>query len=226
MFDFRYKSDIRSTKTNPTREHPLTFIPPTHDSSERILRNGKRRGSSTTVTPSSATKTRSFKLPNTPTPPSSKTDEISSTNTTNEKILVPSSNNHPDEEETGDNDSSRSVSPTTSGISTASSSPPLSNTNENQSITTATRIPIDLSNSKATIMSNELQLKSNNSLIPYHFPNELLFPSSFKKLSSPSPPAPSSSSSSAFLPMSSQLYFNSLTSTHYPTLSPLSKSSH
>lgn len=220
-FFCRYKSDIRSTKTNPTREHPLTYIPPIHDSSERILRNGKRRGSSTTVTPSSTTKTRSFKLPMTPM--SSKTDE----RTANEKILLPSSNNLQDEEETGDNDSSRSVSPTTSGISTtSSSSPPLSNTNENSSMMTTTTIPIDLPNCQTTTtttISNESHSKPNDSLIPYHFPNEILFPSSFKKLSSTSSPVSSSSSpSGSYLPLPSQLYFNSLTS----TLSSLSKSSH
>lgn len=203
---------MRSTKTNQNREHPLTYIPPVHDSSERILRNGKRRGSSTTVTPSSTTKTRSFKLPNTRI--SSKTDET----TTNEKMLLPSSNNLQDEDETGDNDSSRSVSPTTSGISTTSSSPPLSNTNDTPSTAT---IPIDLSNCQTTTtIANESHLKPNDSLIPYHFPNEILFPSSFKKLSSTSSPV--SSPPGSFLPLPSQLYFNSLTS----TLSSLSKSSH
>jgi hypothetical protein len=208
IFYFSYKSDIRSTKPN----HQLTLIPPSHDSTERILRNGKRRGSSTTVTPSSTTKTRSFKIPETPV--ASKKSEISS----DEKILIPSSTNLLDEDETGDNYSSRSVSPTTSGISTTSSSPPLSTNNENQS----TSIPMDLSNSK----SNDQQLKSNDPLIPYHFPNEMLFPSSdyfsstnsfnlpsFNKLSS-------TSSNSSYLPITSQLYFN------YPPVSSLSKSSH
>ncbi len=215
-FCFSYKSDIRSTKSN----HPLALIPPSNESTERILRNGKRRGSSTTVTPSSSTKTRSFKIPETP---------ISTSKNSDEKILIPSSTNLPDEDETGDNYSSRSVSPTTSGISTTSSSPPLSMNNENQSRTN----PMDLSNSK----TNEQQLKNKDSLIPYHFPNEMLFPSSdyfsstnsfnlpsFNKLSSPTSTV--SSSSSSYLPITSQIYFNSLTSSHYPTVSSLSKSSH
>jgi len=250
-----YKSDVCSTKQNPNRDHQLTSIPSSHESTERILRNGKRRGSSTTVTPSSTTKTRSFKIPEKPSS-SSKTDE---TSTTIKKLVTSSTNNHDDDEtnsrniggddEIGDNYSSRSVSPTTSGISTtSSSSPPLFNNNENQS----TSIPIDLSNTKTTLnidenTSNSIiqpssKIKTNDTIIPYHFSNDMLFPSStnpsdyfsslngstnsfnlpsFNKLSSTS----SNISPSSYHPIPSQLYFNSLTSPHYPSISSLSKSS-
>ncbi len=243
---------MRSIKQNSNRDHQLPSISSSssssHESTERILRNGKRRGSSTTVTPSSTTKTKSFKIPETPS--TSKNDEPS---TIIEKLVRPLSNNIHDEDETnirntngggddetGDNYSSRSVSPTTSGISTTSSSPPLSNHIENQS----TSIPIDLSNSKPT-MNIEQSSKSNTkeTLIPYHFTNDMLFSSStnssdyfsslnqstnsfnlpsFQKLSSTS----STISPSSYLPIPSQLYFNSLTtSPHYPSISSLSKSS-
>ncbi len=208
---FRYKSDVRSIKPNPNRDHQLPSIPSTHESTERILRNGKRRGSSATVTPSSTTKTRSFKIPETP-PPSSKADE---TLTTNEKLIVPPSRNMNEDDETGDNDSSRSVSPTTSGISTTSSSPPLSNNNENSSLSN----PVDLSNSK-----------TKDPLIPYHFPNDLLFSTStnssdyFSSTNSFNLSLSSTSSTvspSSYCPIPSEIYFNSL-----PSVSSLSKSSH
>ena len=225
--NFRYKPEVRSTKPNPIREHQLTSIPLIHESTERILRNGKRRGSSTTVTPTSTTKTRSFKIPETP-----KIEEI---NSTNEKLITASliNNNDDDEmmrktsggggdDEIGDNYSSRSVSPTTSGISTTSSSPPLLTNHENQLI----------SNPKSTVDNEEnlSHTKTDSSIIPYHFTNDMLFPSStnpldyfsstnsFNKLSS------TVSSSSPYLPNSSQLYFNSLSSPHYPPISSLSKS--
>lgn len=167
-----------------------SIVPSIHESTERILRNGKRRGSSTTVTPNSTTKTKSFKIPETP---------------------KPTNNNTNDDDETGDNYSSRSISPTTSAISTTSSSPPLSNTNNNESPMITN--PIDLSNTK----SNEENDLSDSK---YHFTNnDILYPStdSFN--------VPSSSPSSSFLPISSQIYFNSLTSPHYsPTVSSLTKS--
>ena len=62
----RYKNDIRPSKQNTNRDHQLTTTPSSHDSTERILRNGKRRGSSITVTPSPTTKTKSFKIPEAP----------------------------------------------------------------------------------------------------------------------------------------------------------------
>jgi len=88
-------------------------------------------------------------------------------------------------------------------------------------------------------MNIEQSSKSNTkeTLIPYHFTNDMLFPSStnpsdyfsslhgstnsfnlssFNKLSS---------TSSTVSPSSYQLYFNSLTSPHYPSISSLSKSS-
>ncbi|CAF1245195.1 unnamed protein product [Adineta steineri] len=259
----RYKSEVRSTKQNHNRDQQLTSIPSSHDSTERILRNGKRRGSSTTVTPNSATKNNSFKIPDTP-PLPSKNDETSSII---EKFITPSSININDEDETnslneekrnttisndssvgggggsggsgsvddeiGDNYSSRSISPTTSGTSTSSSSPPLLSTNtENQSLT----IPVDLSNSKTTI---NVEQKMNDTLIPYHFTNDMVNPSSyFSSLHGSTNPftlpsfnkLPSQSStmspSSSYLPIPSQLYFNSLTLPHYSSVSSLSKSSH
>jgi hypothetical protein len=229
---WRYKNDIRSTKQNNNRDQQLNTNPSSHESTERILRNGKRRGSNTTVTPSSTTKNNSFKIPETP--------SSSTTNTIIEKILLPSSTNINDEDETGDNCSSRSVSPTTSGISTtSSSSPPLSNNIENPS----SSIPIDLSNSKTTINIEENKTLNQSSKSTYHFSNDILFPSStdsseyfsslhtstnsfnlpnFNKLSSTSSPV----SPSSYLPISSKLYFNSLTPPHYPSVSSLSKSSH
>ncbi len=225
----RYKSDVRSIKANHNRDHQLTSIPSSNDSTERILRNGKRRGSSTTVTPSSTTKSNSFKIPERPAT-SSKLDDAqkrvarSSTNINDEdeKILVGDTTNGGDED-IGDNYSSRSVSPTTSGTSTTSSSPPLPNPSS---------IPIDLSNSKANI---NVEQNTNDTLIPYDFTNNMVNPSnyfsslhgstnsfslpSFNRLSSQSP-------SSSYLPIPSQLYFNSLTIPHYPSVSSFSKSSH
>ncbi|CAF5160782.1 unnamed protein product, partial [Rotaria sp. Silwood1] len=158
-----YKSDVRATKHNRhnhhhnhNRDYLLTSTTSSHSSvhlqsnndlltnepAERILRNGKRRGTYTTVTPNATTKTNSFKIPEAP---PTRTDEILTT----EKLIdnnlgAPSSsstsiNDEDDtnsisgektlvrngvDDETGDNCSSRSVSPTTSGASTTSSSPP------------------------------------------------------------------------------------------------------
>lgn len=140
---FRYKPEIRSTKsnTNSIREPPVVHLPSIHESTERILRNGKRRGSSTTVTPNSTTKTRSFKIPETPkTDKSSQDDENLQSKNTN--ILTDD-----------DNYSSRSVSPTTSAVSTISSSPPLLSNQDNLSTT------------------------PTNSLVSYNFPDQILFPS-------------------------------------------------
>jgi hypothetical protein len=202
----RYKNDIRPNKQNPNRDHQLTTTPSSHDSTERILRNGKRRGSSITVTPSPTTKTKSFKIPEAPVA------------IKNDKLIVPLDEdiirNPSGDDETGDNDSSRSVSPITSGTSTtSSSSPPLNQT------------AIDLSN------SNTSNSKTNP---PYHFPNDILFPSSanssdyfsslhgstnsfslpsFNKLSS-------TSSSSSYLPIPF------LTNSSYPSVTSLSKSTH
>jgi hypothetical protein len=199
----RYKNDIRSIKPNHNRDHPLTSTPSSQDSTERILRNGKRRGSSITVTPSPTTKTKSFKIPEAPV--SKIEDELNSPN--EDKTLNRNGNI---DDETGDNYSSRSVSPITSGTSTtSSSSPPLHQT------------PIDLSNSKT----------NDNTLIPYHFPNDILFPSSanssdyFSSLHGSTNPfsLPSFnklSSTSSYLPIPF------LTTSPYPSISSLSKSSH
>ena len=100
---------------------------------ERILRNGKRRGTYSTVTPSAASKSDSFKIPEAPptksdeilnaeklidtgsgAPSSSSTsvnDEDDTNSISGEKTLV----RNGVDDETGDNCSSRSVSPTTSG---------------------------------------------------------------------------------------------------------------
>jgi hypothetical protein len=243
FFVRRYKSDVRSTKQNHNRDQQLTSIPSTHDSTERILRNGKRRGSSTTVTPTSATKNHSFKIPPTPRT-SSKTDDASSvprnvtdedeTNSLVEEKRNTTSSNGDDE--IGDNDSSRSLSPTTSGTSTTSSSPPLSTNADTHLSSSTAPIAVDLSNSTATI---NIEQKPNDSLIPYHFPREMVDPSSyfssrhgpsnpfalssFNKLSSQ---PPTISSPSSFLPMPAQLYFNSLAMPHYSSVPSLSKSSH
>lgn len=204
---YSYKSDIRSTKSNHNqhqhhhhhnhhnhREHQLNSITSLHESTERILRNGKRRGSNTTVTPNSTTKTRSFKIPETPQILTSKIDETNISNPNGNSTIT---NNNDDE--IGDNYSSRSVSPTTSGISTTSSSPPLLNTNDNTSILN----PIDLSNTKSTTI--EIQSKTNENLLPYHFSNDLLFTST--------------TNSTSYLPIPSQIYFN------YPSVSSLPQSS-
>ena len=205
---------MRSSKSNHHRDHQLTLIPPSHESTERILRNGKRRGSSTTVTPSSATKSRSFKIPEAPV--TLKNGQTSIRGSKSDKILVPSSTNLNDDDEIGDNDSSRSVSPTTSGISTTSSSPPLSTNNENQS-------------TSKSMIENEEQLNTKESLIPYHFPNEMLFPSSINSFTLPAfnklSPTSSTVSPSSYIPISSQLYLNSLSSSHYPPVSSPSNSS-
>ncbi|CAF0888984.1 unnamed protein product [Adineta ricciae] len=245
----RYKSDVRSTKQNHNRDQQLTSIPSTHDSSERILRNGKRRGSSTTVTPSSTSKNQSFKIPPTPplltktddgTPnvlPSSvnANDEDDANSLNEEKQTITNSNRGGHDEEIGDNDSNRSLSPMTSGASTTSSSPPLSTTTENQlSSDTTTTIPADLSTKTTTL---NFEQKANHNLLPYHFPSEIVDPSSyfssrhgstnafnlptFNKLSSQSSTIPS-----PFLSMPAQLYFNSLTLPHYPSVPSLSKTSH
>jgi hypothetical protein len=218
-----YKSDVRSTKhnrhnhhhnhnrdyllTSPASSQPALHLQSNNNSSsnepaERILRNGKRRGTYTTVTPNSTTKSNSFKIPEAP---PSKTDEILST----EKLTdtgsgAPSSsstsvNDEDDtnsisgektlvrngvDDETGDNCSSRSVSPTTSGTSTTSSSPPPSIqeksiipsvTNNNEQSTSS--IPIDLSNSRTSIKIED-NLSSFNSLVQT--------PSPSKSLSTPS----------------------------------------
>ncbi len=243
FFYSRYKSDIRTTKQNYNRDHPLSSIPSSHESTERILRNGKRRGSSTTVTPSSTTKTRSFKIPETPSSSSSKNEKLptSSSSSTNinddDEANIRNTCVGGGDDEIGDNYSSRSVSPTTSGISTTSSSPPLSNNNENQSILN----PIDLSNSKSTINieENTLNSKTKDPLIPYHFTNDMLFSSSpnpsdyFSSLNGSTNSfnlqsfnkTSSNVSPSSYLPIPSQLYFNSLTSPHYTSVTSLSKSS-
>ncbi|CAF3247568.1 unnamed protein product [Rotaria sp. Silwood2] len=248
----RYKSDIRSTiKQNHNRDHQLTS---TYETTERILRNGKRRCSTTaTVIPNSTTKIDSFKMPEIP------PTKIDDNTKIIEKFIIPSSNNNHDEdeinlineeknlrktlsingdEELGDNYSSRSISPITSGTSTTSSSPLLSNNIENQS-----SIPIDLSNSKIIMnieqnKSNSIvQQSSNDTLIPYHFTNDMLYSTSSnssdyfsslqnstnsfnlasfnKQLSSVS-----SSSSSSYHSIPTQVYLNP------SNYSSLSKSSH
>ena len=237
----------------------MTSTPTSHESTERILRNGKRRGSTTTVTPNLSVKTNSFKIPEAPPIKiddkpkvmekfidSSSTnihddDELSSI--TEEKSPIQNTNG---DDEIIDNYSNRSVSPTTSSTtSTASSSPLLSNNIENQS----SSIPIDLSNSKMTmnieqntsnsITERSIKSKTEDTLIPCHLTNEMLFSSSdyfsslqnsansfhlssFNKLSSTSSAMPPSSYHS----ISSQIYLNSLKTSHYPSVSSLSNSSH
>ncbi|CAF1597605.1 unnamed protein product [Rotaria sp. Silwood1] len=206
----RYKSDIRSTiKQNHNRDHQLNS---TYETTERILRNGKRRCSTTTTTviPNSTTKINSFKMPEIP------PTKIDDNRKIIEKFIIPSSSsslntNHNDDDEIneektliknltinidedlGDNYSSHSISPLTSGTSTTSSSPLLSNNIENH-----TTIPIDLSNSKLIMNIEEnktntiIQQTSNDKLIPYHFTNDMLYSTnsfnlgSFNKLSSTS----------------------------------------
>ncbi|CAF3789316.1 unnamed protein product [Rotaria sp. Silwood1] len=204
----RYKSDIRSTiKQNHNRDHQLNS---TYETTERILRNGKRRCSTTTVIPNSTTKINSFKMPEIP------PTKIDDNRKIIEKFIIPSSSsslntNHNDDDEIneektliknltinidedlGDNYSSHSISPLTSGTSTTSSSPLLTNNIENH-----TTIPIDLSNSKLLMNIEEnktntiIQQTSNDKLIPYHFTNDMLYSTnsfnlgSFNKLSSTS----------------------------------------
>jgi hypothetical protein len=259
----RYKPEVRSIKPTQNREYQVPSTPVTHEPTERILRNGKRRGSSIPITPTSTTKANSFKIPSTP--PSTKIDEklvdnnsnnvpsigVNDEDDTNSMIEEKNLIRNIGDDETGDNCSSRSISPTTSGTSTTSSSPPLSNNMDHQS----SSIPIDLSNSKTMI--NEEQ-ETKDSLIPYHFINDMLFSSPANSSgyfpSPPPPPQPqpylhgstnsfslplhstnntnkrsatsSAVSPSSYLPIPSQLYFNSLTIPHYSSVSSLSKSSH
>ncbi|CAF1037532.1 unnamed protein product [Rotaria sordida] len=248
----RYKSDIRSSiKQNHNRDHQL---PSTYETTERILRNGKRRCSTTatTVIPNSTTKINSFKMPEIP--PTTKIDD---NRKIIEKLIIPSSlssssssssnNNHDEDEineeknliknlnvngddEIGDNYSSRSISPITSGTSTTSSSPLLSNNIENQ-----TSIPIDLSNSKIIMnmeqnKSNSIaQQTSNDTLIPYHFTNDILYSTStnssdyFSSLQNSTNPfnlASFNKSSSSYHSIPTQVYLNT------SNYSSLSKSSH
>jgi len=215
-FFYSYKSDVRPTKHNRHNHHhnhnrdylltstissPSTVhIQSTNNSSsnepaERILRNGKRRGTYTTVTPNTTTKSNSFKIPEAPpsktdeclttekltdtgsgAPSSSSTsvnDEDDTNSISGEKTLV----RNGVDDETGDNCSSRSVSPTTSGTSTTSSSPPpsiqeksliLSATNNIEQSTSS--IPIDLSNSRTTIKMEE-NLSSYNPIIQTPLPS-------------------------------------------------------
>jgi hypothetical protein len=214
VFLQRYKSDVRSTKHNRHNHHhnhnrdylltATTSSPQAtvhlqsnnntnHSSTEpaeRILRNGKRRGPYTTVTPT--TRSNSFKIPETP---PTKTDETSATEKlTDSSSGAPSSsstsvNDEDDtnsiseektlvrngvDDETGDNCSSRSVSPTTSGASTTSSSPPpsiqeksiISSVPLTDNIEQQTPlIPIDLSNSRTTIKIEENSSSSYNALV-------------------------------------------------------------
>ncbi|CAF1671363.1 unnamed protein product, partial [Adineta ricciae] len=226
-----YKSDVRPTKHNRhnhhhnhNRDYLLTSTTTTTSSSsslqsaihlqsnqnslsneptERILRNGKRRGIYTTVTPSTtSSKSNSFKIPEAPpskseeslpiekltdtgggAPSSSSTsvnDEDEVNSISGEKTLV----RNGVDDETGDNCSSRSVSPTTSGASTTSSSPPpsiqeksilLPQTDHIEQSTPS--IPIDLSSTKTTIKTDENSSSYNNSIVQT--------PSPSKSLSSP-----------------------------------------
>lgn len=169
-FIFRYKSDVRSIKQNHNRDHQLTS---TFESNERILRNGKRRASTTSNT--AASKVDSFKMPEIPPTKNDNRTKLSIIEddmnlVTDDKTLIKTISN-PDDE-VADSYSSRSISPSTSGTSTTSSSPLLSNNIENQS----TSLPIDLSNSKLNI--NIEQTTSNSIVQPYHFNNDMLFPPS------------------------------------------------
>ena len=226
---FSYKSDVRTTKHNRhnnnhhhnhNRDYLLTSINPSssstssaaathsqsnsnHSSSEpaeRILRNGKRRGTYTTVTPNAASKSNSFKIPEAP---PSKTDETSTeklTDTGNGAPLSSSTSVNDEDEtnsisgektlvrngvddETGDNCSSRSISPTTSGTSTTSSSPPPPPpTNNHHTVEPAIpSIPMDLSNSRTTAM---VKIEENSS----PFDSIIQTTSPPKSLSSPSLP--------------------------------------
>jgi hypothetical protein len=231
----RYKSDVRTSKhnrhnhhhnnnnnnnsNNHNRDYLLSSTPSSssavhlqsntnhssNEPAERILRNGKRRGTYTTVTPSATTKSNSFKIPEAP---PSKTDEILNAeklNDTGSGALSSSSTSVNDEDdtnsisgektlvrngvddETGDNCSSRSVSPTTSGASTTSSSPPpliqeksivSSATTNNNSEQSVASIPIDLSNSRTTIKMEE-NSSPFNSILQTSSPSKSSLPPSF-----------------------------------------------
>jgi hypothetical protein len=248
----RYKSDVRSTKhnrhnhhhNNSTRDYLSTsatsssanlhvqpaIVHTSHEPTERILRNGKRRGPCATVTPTAANKSDAFKIPEAP---PSKTDETLSHA---DKLLdsgngAPSSSsisvNDDDEtnsisgektlirngidDETGDNCSSRSVSPTTSGGSTTSSSPPPCI----QDKATVT-VPLPMNNSHANEpsisvsipmdLSNSrttIKIEDNrSSCIPYN--SIVQRPSPSKSLSSPSSSTVPSSFLSSFTTKSSK----------------------
>jgi len=211
-----YKSDVRSTKHNRhnnnnhnnnnhhnhNRDYLLTSSTTSQSSvhvqsnsnhssiepAERMLRNGKRRGTYSTA----ASKADLFKIPEAP---PSKTDDNLSTDKVHDTGSGAASSstsvNDEDEtnsisgektlvrngvdDETGDNCSSRSVSPTTSGASTASSSPPpliqektttTTTTNNNNNVEqTVPSIPIDLSNSRTTSIKIEENSSTFNSVI-------------------------------------------------------------
>ncbi|UJR26233.1 hypothetical protein I4U23_007576 [Adineta vaga] len=229
----RYKSDVRPTKHNRHSHHhnhnrdylltstatsslssssPLQSVIPSqlnqnsssNEPTERILRNGKRRGTYTTVTPSTTSKSNSFKIPEAPrsksdetlitdkltdtgsgAPSSSSTsvnDEDETNSISGEKTLV----RNGVDDETGDNCSSRSVSPTTSGTSTTSSSPPpsiqeksiiLPQTDNIEPSTPS--IPMDLSNTKTTIKIDNNSSSYNNPIVQTPSPSK-------SSLSSPS----------------------------------------
>ncbi|CAF2092491.1 unnamed protein product [Rotaria magnacalcarata] len=214
----RYKSDVRSIKQNHNRDHQL---PSTYESSERILRNGKRRGSATTVIGNATTKMNSFKMPDVP---PTKNDNQIKMNVTEDEINSMSDDkshmknlHNPDDEVADSYSSSRSISPTTSGTSTTSSSPLLSNNIENQSAS----LPMDLSNSKINV--NIEQNTSNSMVQPYHFSNDMLFPLSttsdyFSSLENSANPlglpsfnklSPTTSSPSSYHSIPAQIYLNS-----------------
>ena len=221
---FSYRNDQRSTKSH--RELQVTATPssPTsvrrassHEPTERILRNGKRRGTDAAVT----SKGNSFKVP--PKPRSSKADEQPSSvhvkdedddddrnSITEEKLPTKIDSNAEDE-----GCSSRSISPTTSARSSNSSPSTLSTQGTGP-------IPVDRST------------KIEDPPISSHYPNEKLFPSS-SNLSMYFPPSITTAASpylhgspthpfnlssfhqqlnktrlpnSAYLPLSSPLYFN------------------
>ncbi|CAF4259707.1 unnamed protein product, partial [Rotaria magnacalcarata] len=216
--DITKEQAISKKKQNHNRDHQL---PSTYESSERILRNGKRRGSATTVIGNATTKMNSFKMPDVP---PTKNDNQIKMNVTEDEINSMSDDkshmknlHNPDDEVADSYSSSRSISPTTSGTSTTSSSPLLSNNIENQSAS----LPMDLSNSKINV--NIEQNTSNSMVQPYHFSNDMLFPLSttsdyFSSLENSANPlglpsfnklSPTTSSPSSYHSIPAQIYLNS-----------------
>ena len=255
----RYKGNRRSSKHH--RDHQLTSTAPaqaaaaataaiqlssplSHESTERILRNGKRRGSSATVIPTATTTTRSnsFKIPEAPpTKLDGTTVPISDDQPSSSSLPGSDDEKNPlksADDETMDNCSSGSSSP-----STSSSSPsPLNNPAQPSA-------PMDLSSLK-TIKPEPSRPTERDSLRPYHFTNDMLFPSSYHPSgyfpTVPTAPSPylhgsnnafslaafhhhngrhKLSPASSYLPLSPQLYFQSLSASRYPPVSSSSSSS-